>query len=108
MGSAPAVGLSLQVRGRWIKMTEALPRPASCVCVLLFTLLLCTRVRVVFVLLLLLLPLNLLWSLSLSLSPSLSLFLSCLTRAPSCLCRPALAHTFAFLCLNLLVSPLPF
>ena len=49
MGSAAAVGPSPQVRGRWIKMAEALPRPASCVCVLLFSLLLCTRVRVVLV-----------------------------------------------------------
>ena len=49
MGSAAAEGPSLQVRGRWIKMAGALPRPASCVCVLLFSLLLCTRVRVVLV-----------------------------------------------------------
>ena len=49
MGSAAAEGPSLQVRGRWIKMAGALPRPASCVCVLLFSLILCTRVRVVLV-----------------------------------------------------------
>ena len=49
MGSAAAEGPSLQVRGRWIKMAGALPRPASCVCVLLFSLFLCTRVRVVLV-----------------------------------------------------------
>ena len=49
MGIAAAVGPSPQVRGRWIKMAGALPRPVSCVCVLLSSLLLCTRVRVVFV-----------------------------------------------------------
>ena len=49
MGSAAAVGPSPQVRGRWIMMAGALPRPVSCVCVLLSSLLLCTRVRVVFV-----------------------------------------------------------
>ena len=49
MGIAAAVGPSPQVRGRWIMMAGALPRPVSCVCVLLSSLLLCTRVRVVFV-----------------------------------------------------------
>ena len=49
LGSAAAEGSSLQVRGRWIKMAGALPRPASCVCVLLSSLFLCTRVRVVLV-----------------------------------------------------------
>ena len=66
MGSAAAEGPSLQVRGRWIKMAGALPRPASCVCVLLPSLF-CVRVCALF-LLLLLLPLNLLWPLSLPLS----------------------------------------
>ena len=108
MGSAAAVGPSPQVRGRWIKMAGALPRPVSCVCVLLSSLLLCTRVRVVFVgaaaVEFAVVSLS-----SPFLSPfSLPLFLSCLTRVPSCLCRPALAHTLAFLCLTLLVSPLPF
>ena len=46
MGIAAAVGPSPQVRGRWIMMAGALPRPVSCVCVLLSALLLCTRVRV--------------------------------------------------------------
>ena len=106
MGIAAAVGPSPQVRGRWIMMAGALPRPVSCVCVLLSSLLLCTRVRVVFVgaaavefaVV----------SLSLPSPLSLPLFLSCLTRASSCLCCPALAQTLAFLCLTLLVSPLPF
>ena len=49
MSIAAAVGPSPQVRGRWIMMAGALPRPVSCVCVLLSSLLLCTRVRVVFV-----------------------------------------------------------
>ena len=121
MGIAAAVGPSPQVRGRWIKMAEALPRPASCVCVLLFTLLLCTRVRVVFVLLLLLLPLNLLWSLSLfPLSSPLSPLPSSLSLLPHAgLLMPMLpcsgsdfsflvSHSFSqptsFLT-NLLVSP---
>jgi hypothetical protein len=111
MGIAAAVGPSPQVRGRWIMMAGALPRPVSCVCVLLSSLLLCTRVRVVFVgAAAVEFAVVCFFSLSLSpLSPlSLPLFLSCLTRAPSCLCCPALAQTLAFLCLTLLVNPLPF
>ena len=90
---------------RWLKRFQDL----LLVCVFCCLRCCCVRVCALF-LLLLLLPLNLMWSLS------LSFFLSCLTRVPSCLCRPALAHTFGFLVshpfsqptsflTNLLVSP---
>jgi len=98
MGSAAAEGPSLQVRGRWIKMAEALPRPASCVCVLLFTLLLCTRVRVVLVVVAAAVEFAVL---SLSVSPASR-------GSPHAYAALIWLQTLAFLCLTLFVSPLPF
>ena len=115
MGSAAAEGPSLQVRGRWIKMAGALPRPASCVCVLLFSLLLCTRVRLVLVVVVAAAVEFAVVSLSLPLSLPLSL--SLLPHAgPLMLMPPCSGSHFGFLVshpfsqptsflTNLLVSP---